>query len=84
MLRHICHKISLKAKGRDVLNGITVADARWIGGLLSRLSNRQIDDAFRAANYSESEIELLSGALRNRIRQLNTLPRYNREARGRE
>ena len=63
-----------KAKGKKVLKGITVEDARWIGGLLSRLSNRQIADAFRAANYSSSEIELLAGAVRHRIKQLNMLP----------
>jgi hypothetical protein len=64
-----------KAKGKDLLKGITVDDARWIGGLLGRLSDRQIRDAFRAANYSESEITLLTRAVRNRISQLNSLPR---------
>ena len=71
-----------KAKGKKVLTGITVQDARWIGGLLARLSDRQIRDAFRAANYSPSETRLLSGAIRNRIRQLNALPAGNFEAVG--
>jgi hypothetical protein len=69
-----------KAKGKKVLKDITVQDARWIAGLLSRLSKRQIADAFRAANYSDSEIELLAGAIRHRIDQLNALPTNNLEA----
>lgn len=69
-----------KAKGKDLLKGITVDDARWIGGLLSKLSDRQLTDAFRAANYSRSEAGLLSRAVRNRIRQLNSLPGASLEA----
>ena len=62
-----------KAKGKDLLKGITVEDAHWIGSQLSRLSDRQIRDAFRAANYSNSEIDLLASAVKNRIQQLNNL-----------
>ena len=64
-----------KAKGKKLLEGITVEDARWIGGLLAQLSDRQIRDAFRAANYSSSEIDILSEAVKRRIRELNNLPR---------
>ena len=69
-----------KAKGKELLKGITVEDARWIGGLLSRLSDRQIADAFRAANYRPSEVRLLTGAIRSRIRQLNNLAANNLQA----
>jgi len=69
-----------KAKGKKVLEGITVDDARWIGQLLARLSDRQISDAFRAANYSRSEIKLLSTAVRDRIRQLTSLTANSLEA----
>ncbi len=69
-----------KAKGKDLLKGITVEDARWIGGLLARLSDRQIRDAFRAADYSPSEIDFLSRGVRQRIRQLNGLSRGGLEA----
>ena len=62
-----------KAKGKKLLEGITVEDARWLGAHLSRLSDRQIRDAFRAANYSRSEIDLLTRAVKDRIRQLNDL-----------
>jgi hypothetical protein len=63
-----------KAKGKDLLKGITAEDARWIGGLLAQLSDRQIRDAFRAANYSPDEITLLTRGVRSRINQLNRLP----------
>lgn len=48
-------------------------DARWAGRLLSRLSHKQICDAFRAANYSDSEAEGFSSAMEERIAELNRL-----------
>jgi len=47
-------------KRNDLFDDITIADARWMASLLSRLSRTQIDDAFRAANYTPAEIKLLS------------------------
>jgi hypothetical protein len=47
--------------------------ARWIGQLLSQLSDRQIQDAFRAAGYNSQEVRLFSSALRSRIIQLKKL-----------
>jgi hypothetical protein len=44
-------------KNSDILDDISVADAKWIGRLLSQLSDRQLRDAFRAANYSREEIK---------------------------
>jgi hypothetical protein len=70
-----------KAKGKELLKGISVEDARWIGALLARLSDRQISDAFRAANYSPSQVRLMTRAIRSRIQQLNNLPAGNFEAR---
>jgi len=55
------------------MRNISVADARWIGGLLARLSDRQIQDAFRAANYNAEEVRILSGAVRKRINELVNL-----------
>lgn len=69
-----------KAKGKKLLKDIHVGDARWIGGLLARLSDKQIRDAFRAANYSRSEIDFLADAVKRRIRELNNLPGYGLEA----
>ena len=70
-----------KAKGKELLKGITVEDARWIGGLLARLSDRQISDAFRAANYTPAQVRIMTRAIRSRIQQLNNLPAGNFEAR---
>jgi hypothetical protein len=66
-----------KAKGKDLLKGITVEEARWVGSLMSRLSDRQIRDAFRAANYSAANQRLLARAVRARANQLVRLPSYN-------
>ena len=65
-----------KAKGKDLLKGITVEEARWVGSLLSRLSDRQLRDAFRAANYSAANQRLLARAVRARTNQLVRLPSY--------
>ncbi|HEY0386111.1 MAG TPA: hypothetical protein VGC64_08865 [Pyrinomonadaceae bacterium] len=61
-------------KNRGLFKNITVEDARWLGGLLSRLSDRQIMDAFRAANYNSAEVRLLTDAVRRRIKELSRLP----------
>jgi hypothetical protein len=49
------------------------ADARWIGDLLSHLSNRQIQDAFRAAGYAPEEVEGFSAVVERRIALLTQL-----------
>lgn len=68
-------RVSLDYSGKnsEIMRDITVADAKWIGGLLSRLSERQIQDAFRAANYTPEEVQLLAGAVRKRIQELMNL-----------
>jgi hypothetical protein len=68
-----------KAKGKKILEGITVDQARFIAGQLSRLSDKQIRDAFRAANYSPSQVNLYARAVRNRIDTLVAMTR-NTEA----
>lgn len=61
-------------KRKDLFQDITVDQARWIGSLLSQLSDDQISDAFRAANYSPREVQMLTAAVRSRINALITLP----------
>src|SRR5688500_2790922 len=56
------------------MRGIPVSHARWIGSLLSQLSDDQLRDAFRAANYSDGVRESYVAALRERINQLTRLP----------
>lgn len=58
-----------------MFNDVTVEQARWIGGLLARMSNRQLRDVFRAANYSPQEVQILTAAVKRRIRALVTLPK---------
>jgi hypothetical protein len=57
-----------------MLSEITIADARWLGQLLGRLSDEQISDAFRAGNYTPDEVRQLTAAVRGRINELINLP----------
>ncbi|HEV7472654.1 MAG TPA: hypothetical protein VGN90_01325 [Pyrinomonadaceae bacterium] len=59
---------------RGIFKDITVEQAKWIGEWLSRLSPRQIQDAFRAANYTPSEQRLLTQSVLDRIDELVSLP----------
>jgi hypothetical protein len=52
---------------------IPVADARWVGDLLARLSPQQIRDAFRAAGYSPQEVDGFGSVVEQRISQLKGL-----------
>ncbi|MBA2341188.1 MAG: hypothetical protein H0V88_12385 [Pyrinomonadaceae bacterium] len=63
-------RLAYSGKNSGIFGNITVEQARWIGGLLSRLSDRQLNDAFRSANYTPEEIQILSGAVRAKINQL--------------
>ena len=64
---------SYSGKNQKLFEGLTVADARWLSNLLKRLSDDQIKDAFRSANYSAEEVDLLAGAFRERINALAKL-----------
>jgi hypothetical protein len=61
-------------KSEPLFDNITVEQAKWVGDILSRLSEQQIVDAFRAANYSSEEVQMLAGAMRKRIAALVALP----------
>jgi hypothetical protein len=58
----------------NILSNVTVSDAKWIGQILSRLSDQQISDAFKAANYSTEEVDVLTRTFRARIDELANLP----------
>jgi hypothetical protein len=60
-------------KNQKLFEGLTVADARWVSNLLKRLSDEQIKDAFRAANYSAEEVDQLAAAVKARIDALAKL-----------
>ncbi len=60
-------------KKKSLFKDVSVEDARWIGSLLERLSDEQIRDAFRAANYSPADVDRLTNAMRKRIDSLNSV-----------
>jgi hypothetical protein len=66
-------KINYGGKNKGLMEGITVEDAKWLGGILAKLSDKQLEDAFRAGNFSSEEVQLLAQAVRQRIGQLNSL-----------
>jgi hypothetical protein len=60
-------------KNRGLLKDISIRDAQWMASWLSQLSDQQIRDAFRAANYSPSQINLLTREVRERTNELMSL-----------
>jgi hypothetical protein len=60
-------------KQGGLLDDITVEDAKWIGGLLAQLSDQQLEDAFRAADFKPEEILMLKQAVKARIDTLANL-----------
>ncbi len=67
-------RFDYNGKNGGLFDNVTVEQARWIGDLLSRLSEEQIKDAFRAANYKPEEIEALAQEVMGRINALHSLP----------
>ncbi len=64
----------MKRKGYDWIgDDIPIADARWMGGLLSQLSHKQIADAFRAANFPAVDADKYVMVVENRIQLLKHL-----------
>ncbi len=60
-------------KNQKLFANLTIADARWLGNLIKRLSDEQIKDAFRSANYSAAEVDQLAQAFRARANSLLTV-----------
>lgn len=60
-----------KGKGRGLMEDITVAQGRWLAIRLAQLSDKQLNEAFRAANYSADEIKLLREGVRERTAELD-------------
>ena len=60
-------------KNKKLFDNITVADAGWISGWLTRLSDEQIKDAFRAANYPAADVDEMAKSFRERINTLAAL-----------
>jgi hypothetical protein len=62
-----------QANKEKAMRHIPVENARWIGKMLSRLSEDQLNDAFRAAGYDDETRKGFVKALRERIKALADL-----------
>ena len=62
-----------KGKDKKALEGVTVENARWMGNLLGRLSDKQLSDAFRAGGFSDWEVTTYVRTVRARINELKNL-----------
>lgn len=62
-------------KGKDpkALEGVTAENARWMGSLLARLSDKQLSDAFRAGGFNDAEVKMYVRATRARINELKNV-----------
>lgn len=64
---------AMRTHMQAVVKNIPLADAIWLGKLLQPLSDDQIRDCFRAAGYSDKDVELNATVVKQRIRDLNRL-----------
>jgi len=65
-----------KLKRKNLFKDITVDQAQWITGWLSRLSDRQLEDAFRSANYNPTEVRMMSRGVRARSNELQNAQKH--------
>jgi hypothetical protein len=67
--------VDFNYQGKDhrAMKGVRVENARWMGNLIGRLSDKQISDAFRAAGFDDADVQTFTRALRSRIDQLKSL-----------
>ena len=63
----------IKGKNRGIYKDVTIEDASWLLARLKKLDDKQITDAFRAANYSPAEVAIYRLAIKRRINELNEL-----------
>src|SRR5437016_2729280 len=59
-------RFDYKGKNKHLISDITVAHAELLGNILSQMSDLQISDAFRAADYRPQQIETLIDVLTDR------------------
>lgn len=62
-----------RAEMEKITKHIPHDDARWLGGLLARLTDEQIRDCFRSAGYNADEVEEYTSVIKDRIAALNAL-----------
>jgi hypothetical protein len=64
-------RVELEYGGMDpgLFENISRADVRWLCGLFARLTDRQLNDAFRAAGYADSQRERYIRKIREKVAQ---------------
>jgi hypothetical protein len=62
-----------RTKMEEITKHIPRADAQWLGQRLSRLTDEQIRDAFRASGFDTADVEQLTQTVRQRITALGVL-----------
>jgi hypothetical protein len=62
-----------RSEMEKVTQHIPRADARWLGQILSHLTDQQIGDCFRAGGYTAQEVEEYSKVVKERIVDVNGL-----------
>jgi len=62
-----------RTKMEEITKHIPRADAKWLGQRLSKLTDDQIRDGFRAAGYEAGDVEILTRTIRQRIAALEAL-----------
>jgi hypothetical protein len=67
------HEFFSRMRLRWIGRNIPITDVRWIAGWLSKLSDAQIRDAFRAAGYSDEDVAGFSSVVKSRITRLEQL-----------
>ena len=64
-----------RGKGRGLMEDITVEQGRWLADLLAQLTDKQLADAFRAANYSAEDVTILVEGFRAKMIDLDKVAR---------
>jgi len=68
-----------RTRMESIVKQIPIADARWIGIRLGRLSPDQIRDCFRAAGFSPADVEVYEDVVTRRIVALKNLKPESRD-----
>ncbi|MBL8193285.1 MAG: hypothetical protein JNM06_05840 [Blastocatellia bacterium] len=62
-----------RTKAGNIAKNVPVGSVKWIGSLLSKLSDKQLMEAFRSADYKPEEAKKFVSVLRNKINHLTNL-----------
>ena len=64
---------SARRRAKRAMSPVSIENARWMGNLLARLSDKQLSDAFHAGGFDDQETSIYVRTVRGRIRQLQQL-----------